>query len=167
MENRTAKTMSTTNKILSWLARIWERIFGPLMELSVWLTYCLFNYTNISGVFSLSTYILIKFDIGSNPVPIQHPVFKTFSALNHLAYRWWAIELSHFMFDQTVKGVCVCVFSCARENERVRLTEIERKRNAIWLTNCVMDEKGELSDRNLYCAVEINYRKCFKCTNLS
>lgn len=46
--------MSNTNKILSWLARIWERIFGPLMELSVWLTYCLFNYSNIFGAFCFS-----------------------------------------------------------------------------------------------------------------
>lgn len=74
-KNRSKKTMSSTNKILSWLARIWERIFGPLMELSVWLTYCLFNYTKYLWGLLLSTYMLIKFDIGTKPgrYTTEHP----------------------------------------------------------------------------------------------
>lgn len=120
-EWQTKKTMSNTNKILSWLARIWERIFGPLMELSMWLTYCLFNYSNIFGGFLLLLNIRNRFrhwiQIRLSVVwPSTQHEHKTKS---HRRWYWY-----RFSVDEPTNRDLVCIYVYSSSSPFINYIEV-------------------------------------------
>lgn len=153
-----AKETKATNKILSWISKNMGTDFRiGWWSWSVWLTYCLFNYANISGAFLAFSYILIKFRHLVEMVD-STAVSRASTGTESHRHRILIADLGWWLILNIIRAKLPCLGGgkCKRCHGG-------------WFTKsriCCINRRSH--DRNLpFPPSKFNYRKYLKCTILS